>query len=65
MSAPDKKRNLEKISVNSDLLLENPKFHDTPIMQSDLSDSTMQTKLLWQEDKNSFSLWLSRQIISD
>ena len=37
--------------------------HNIPITQSDLSDSTMQTKLFWQEDKGSFNLWLSKQIM--
>lgn len=39
--------------------------HNTPIMQSDLSDNTMQTILFWQEDESSFNRWLSRQIISN
>lgn len=55
------KQNKGLISASSDLLLEDS--HNTPVVQFELSDSAMQTKLFWQEDKSLFNLQLSKQII--
>lgn len=68
MSAPEKKKT-QHFGSNINIfwlpLRKSKNPHDTPFMESDLSDSRRQTKLLWQEDKSSFNLWLSRQIISN